>query len=132
MQEKYISLPKDRATFEEISDIGEVHQDEPADSSFTVHGGEIAGVLSFTNYPICLSCKKKVLSTTHDFGRCSNCNSLQRLNKCQIQISAKLIISSGDTYLTLLCFASNLTDIVEQETVTEEALLTAPPFTLTL
>ena len=73
MQEKYISLPKDGATFEEISDIGEVHQDEPADSSFTVHDGEIAGVLSFTNYPI--SCKK-VLSTTHDFGRCSNCNSL--------------------------------------------------------
>ena len=51
MQEKYISLPKDGATFEEISDIGEVHQDEPADSSFTVHDGEIAGVLSFTNYP---------------------------------------------------------------------------------
>ena len=46
-------------------------------------------------------------------------------------MSAKLIISSGDTYLTLLCFGSNLSDIVEQETVTEEALLIAPPFTLT-
>ena len=46
-------------------------------------------------------------------------------------MSANLIISSGDTYLTLLCFGSNLTDIVEQETVTEEALLTAPPFMLT-
>ena len=44
---KYISLPKDGATFEEISDIGEVHQDEPADSSFTVHDGEKAGVLPF-------------------------------------------------------------------------------------
>ena len=52
MQEKYISLPKDGVTSEEISDIGEVHQDEPADSSFTVHDGEIAGALSFTNYPI--------------------------------------------------------------------------------
>ena len=27
MQERYISLPKDGATFKEISDIGEVHQD---------------------------------------------------------------------------------------------------------
>ena len=107
MQEKYISLPKDGATFEEISDIGEVHQDEPADSSFTVHDGEIAGVLSFTNYHICLSCKKKVLSTTHNFGRCSNCNSLQQL-KCQIQMSAKLI-SSGDT---LHCFALAPTSLI--------------------
>lgn len=131
MQERYISLPKDGATFKEISDIGEVHQDKPADSSFTVHDGEIVGILSFTNYPICLSCKKKVLSTTHDLGRCSNCNSLQLLNKCKIQMSAKLIISSGDTYLTLLCFGSNLTDIIQQETVTKEAFLTAPPFTLT-
>ena len=46
-------------------------------------------------------------------------------------MSAKLIISSGDTYLTLLCFGSNLTDIIQQETVTKEAFLTAPPFTLT-
>ena len=92
MQEKYISLPKDSATFEEISDIGEVRQDGPADSSFTVHDGEIAGVLSFTNYPIYLSCKKKVLSTTHDFGRCSNCNSLQRLNKRQIFTAPVLAI----------------------------------------
>ena len=129
MQEKYISLPKDGTTFEEITDIGEVHQDEPADSSFTVHNGEIAGALSFTNYPICLSCKK-VLPTTHKFGRCSNCNSLQRLIKCQIQMSAKQVLEIP-TLLTLLCFDSNLTDIVEQETVTEEALLTVPPFMLT-
>ena len=48
---KYISLPKDVATFEEISDIGEVYQDEPADSSFTVHDGEIAGGAVFHQLP---------------------------------------------------------------------------------
>ncbi len=46
-------------------------------------------------------------------------------------MSAKLLVSSGETYLTLLYFGTNLNDIVQQETVTKEALVNARPFTLT-
>lgn len=60
--------------------------------------------------------------------------------KCEIQLciewynkqlSAKLISSSGVSYLTLNAFSSTVTDIAQQEEVTVEGLLSAPSFILT-
>ena len=47
------------------------------------------------------------------------------------QLSVKLIISAGAAYLTLNVFGSNVADITEQKEVTNESLLSVPPFTLT-
>ena len=62
---------------------------------------------------------------------CTKCDMPQRLDRCKRQLNAKLIIQSGTQYLTLNAFGSNVVDIAEQEDVTAEALLSAPPFDLT-
>ena len=130
-REKYLSLPKEGATIEEIEDIGNVDEDETCDSSVTVYYGAQVLSASLDNYCVCLSCKKKIKPTTEHLGRCTSCSALQRLDKCATQMSAKLVLSSGTDYLTLLCFGSNLNDIVQVKPVTESNLLEAPPFTLT-
>ena len=129
-REKYLSLPREGASIQKIEDIGDVDENETEDTATTVYGAQVLSA-SLDKYCVCLSCKKKVMPTTEHLGRCTSCSALQRLDKCTTQMSAKLVLSSGTDYLTLLCFGSNLSDIVQEKAITEANLIEAPPFTLT-
>ena len=59
------------------------------------------------------------------------CNVAQCIDSCKKQLSARLMISSADTFITLNGFGNNMQEIVGSEEVTAKALMTARPFTLT-
>ena len=61
----------------------------------------------------------------------TTCNVAQHIDSCKKQLSARLMISSADTFITLNGFGNNIQDIVGSEEVTAKALMTACPFTLT-
>ena len=130
-QSKYLSLPIEGATVVEIGEMGEVCEDDIADDCVTVSGAEVAGVLSLQSYEACLMCSCKVEATSGNLGCCTKCNMQQVISKCRKQLNAKLLISSGDSYLALNVFGSNVCDIAQTQEVTAEVLLSASPFTLT-
>ena len=137
---KYLSLGKTGSTIEEIKDIGEV-VDYNIDSDIEDAGRElrnatIIGVVSLTSYVSCLGCKARVESTSPPLGRCTKCSMMQRMDKCNEQLSAKVVIEQqvrtdfqhNTTYsvfgnlLYRMCLVSTAGE------VTQEALLSAPPF----
>ena len=55
----------------------------------------------------------------------------QKITSCSSQLNAKLVISSGASYLTLNAFGTNVSDIAEQHPPTKQSLLSATQFTFT-
>ena len=60
----------------------------------------------------------------------SICEPLMSAN-CSSQLNAKLVISSGASYLTLNVFGTNVSDIVQQHPPTTQSLRSATQFTFT-
>ncbi len=117
-------MPKEGATMAEIGDIGEVAEDDlPVDD--TIGRAEVAGVLTLASYLSCLACKSKVEPTTDKMGKCKMDQNMER---CKTQLNAKMVVTCGDSYLTLNAFGSNVMDVAEKEV---KSLLCARPFTLT-
>ena len=58
---KHLSLPKENASIENISYIGEVCDDDlhVEEDTLTVHGTEVMGVLNLQTFPVCIVCKAK-------------------------------------------------------------------------
>ena len=100
--EKYLSLPKEGAVLAEISDIGEVAEDDLADEYTTIADAEVVGVVSIDSYLACIACKCKVETTSEKLGKCTKCNVVQCSEHCMKQLSLKLIISAGAAYLTVM------------------------------
>ena len=67
--EKYLSLPKEGAVLAEISDIGEVAEDDLADEYTTIADAEVVGVVSINSYLACIACKCKVETTNEKLGK---------------------------------------------------------------
>ena len=67
---KYLSLPKQDASMENIPDIGEVCEDDLdfEEDTLTVHGAEVIGVLNLQTFPACIVCKCKVETTAANLG----------------------------------------------------------------
>ena len=130
-ESKFLSIPREGATIAEIDDIGEVGEDDTADETSTVYAAEVVAVLMLESYLACLVCKSKVEKTEENLGYCTKCNVEQRIDVCKKQLSARLLISAADTYITLNGFGNNIQEIVGAEEVTAKALMTARPFTLT-
>ena len=59
---KYLSLPKEDASIENIADTGEVCDDDFdfEEHTLTVHGDEVIGVLNLQTFPACIVCKAEV------------------------------------------------------------------------
>ena len=60
-------------------------------------------------------------------GKLGHCKMQQVVAHCKTLLNSKLMITN---YLTLNVFGSNINDIAQVEDVTEESLLTAPPFVI--
>ena len=126
---KYLSKAKD-ASFQSIEDIGKVAEDDlPENEELT--DAQVIGVKKLDSYFSCLSCSSKIEPMDDKLGRCLKCNMQQVLHRCKKLLNATLVISSGDSYLTLNAFGSIVNDIAEKKDVTAEALLSSRSFTLT-
>ncbi len=127
---KYLSVPKDGATIEEIDDVGKVADNDGPDD-LTILGAEVISVAKLEDYSACIRCKSKVEETKGKLGNCTRCNMQQRFDKCKKHLSTKIVVSSGQQYYTFNVFGTNVNDIADGEDVTEESLLSARPFMLT-
>ena len=127
---KYLSFPKEDVTIEEVSDLGDVcdlEQETVTDPSRReLNDVEVLLVLNLQSYPACITCKAKVETTSATLGRCTKCSSMQRLNKCENQVTAKLKIESNNTQYTVQVFGNMLKNITTS--FTEEGLLEASQF----
>ena len=80
----------------------------------------------------CLKCTVKVLveAGKPGLGRCGKCGTLQRVGASAKQWSATLMVKAGQRVKTLKTFGSALSSIVGSDSVTEEGLLFAEPFSV--
>ena len=76
--EKY---PKQGASFEQLEDIDTVATDD-VNTCEQITNSEIAGVISFDDFLLCLICKNKVQPSDDQFGSCTECNTVQKINLC--------------------------------------------------
>ncbi len=127
---KYLSTSKECANIVEIGNIGEEAEDDlSVDDTFG--RAEVADVLTLASYLLCLACKSKVEPTTDKMGECTKCKVDQNMEWCKTQLNAKMVVTCGNSYLTLTAFGSNVMDIAKKEEVMGESLLRARPFTET-
>ena len=131
---KFISYPKDGATFAEIPDIGEVHteyDETEFDSPNDFHKAVVSGVSRIFKYRSCLKCRSKIEPTTSCYGRCRSCNMLQNLDKVKETFSAVLMITKEDgKTVEMQAFERELRTIaqIEKDNLEEENLLEGKPF----
>ena len=128
----YLSMPRDNATIDPLSDIGDVEEDESDDEHYhELIAARVTAVPMLHTYRTCIACNGKVLlePSNHELGRCGKCQMMQRVDDCGTQLSAKLTVKARDTRITLQAFGSTITTICDP--VSEMTLLTAPPFTVT-
>lgn len=115
---------------EKCNDIGDVHELDKEDDGgiVNVDNVEVIAIQQFNDYPVCLFCKGKVTALSDVIGTCSKCDKRQRIDKCLKELSAKMLMSNGQT---LSAFGNIVKEIVgSDETVTEDALLCARSFSL--
>ena len=78
--QKYLSIPKIGFQCMPIADIGTVCTTTPdIDEVHSIDRVQVQGVKYFDTYRACYSCKAKVNPTTDTIGKCTRCQSIQRL-----------------------------------------------------
>ena len=91
-----------------------------------IKNAQIVGVAQLDKYKACLRCKAPV-------GRCSKseCDTLQRYDTCQDQLSARLMFLSESKMVPLSAYGQVVRDLagVTHDAVTEEMLLMVPKLT---
>ena len=92
--EKYLSIPKDGFTYTSIDDIGVVKEYNPEGNNIHICDVEIRSVKYFETYKSCNTCSGKVSPTTDTIGKCNRCQSMQRLDKCSNQTTAKIEVAN--------------------------------------
>ena len=105
---KYLSIPKYDFTVEPIDDIGTVNISTETDEIRILEDVEVRGVKFFDSYKGCHTCKGKVTPTTEKVGKCNRCNSIQRLDKCYDQVTAKLELGNDTEFKVLSSFSQSL------------------------
>lgn len=126
-----LTYPKQGGKFELIEDIGNVQAAENAPKTHSLSNAIVVAVRSFKSCRTCVVCKGEVEST-QDFARCVSCNTLQRIDRCKMQVAAKLMIEANEFPITLNVYDQILAEIAKTTlaNVSEEALLIAPRFSL--
>ena len=89
---------------------------------------QVCGVKFFDSYNGCYSCKSKVHATSDKLGKCNRCNTIQRLDKCMPQATAKLELRSETEQKILSCFSPVVESICSGSNVSVEALLFSGEF----
>ena len=127
--QKFLSIPKDGFKSESIEDIGAVAQSNPElETKRTLMNVQVCGVKFFDSYNGCYSCKSKVHATSDKLGKCNRCNTIQRLDKCMPQATAKLELRSETEHKILSCFSPVVESICSGSNVSVEALLFSGEF----
>ena len=87
---------------EKVSDIGKVAEVDSDDEEHTgrivkkVATGEIDGVLSYEEYPSCISCKAKIKPMSEFIGECTKRGMVVKMAKCKNLSMAKVVVSGED------------------------------------
>ena len=92
-------MPRAGAEIVPIDDTGAVAEPVMADAAYTeIINVEIIGVPQLDSYRACLKCKARVEPLTPPLGKCSKlgCGMMQRYDRCQKQLSAKLMVMWSD------------------------------------
>jgi len=129
---RYLSMPRDNANIDALSDIGEVDEEKSDDGlSHKLIAARVVAVPMLHIYRTCITCNGKVLldPSNNELGRCGECQMMQYIDNCGTQLTAKLTVKAGQTKITLQAFGSTVAAIADL--VSEMTLLTAPPFTVT-
>lgn len=126
-----LTYPKQGGKFELIEDIGNVQAAEDAPKTHSLSNAIVVAVRSFKSCRTCVVCKGEVESR-QDFARCVSCNTLQQIDRCKMQVAAKLMIEANGFPITLNVYDQILAEIAKTTlaNVSEEALLIAPRFSL--
>ena len=118
----YISMHQD-VTYEIVDDLNDIESDDdtadPEKKQFE-HASVVAVVQLDINRA-CLSCKRKVdESSSAVLGRCTQCSTLQRLDKCQRNLHAVLLVEfQGTTPEDFQAFGDTLVQIADTDDVTD-------------
>lgn len=99
---KYISVSA-TSQITVIDDLGEVIGNEglvEISSGFKHITGDIIAVISFAEYPSCITCKSKVDKINDLLGKCTKCGMSLKWSRCTTSQAAKFIIedAAGKTY----------------------------------
>ena len=130
---KYLSVPKDNFDIEEIDDIGAIDKALPDDiHTHTLQNVVVHGVKFFESYNGCYSCKAKVTPISDQLGKCNRCMTMQRIDRCLEQATAKLELFSDSTneHKVLTCFTPILEKICVSSNTSINSLLFSDKFDL--
>ena len=137
-QEKYLTFATDSIA-RNIEDIGSVMYDAEEIEGMTVYKHvTVVGIQQFHRTEKCLykHCKGKLvpLPSKPQLAQCEKCQMLQRRDSANLSVSAKIVMK-GDipANLTLYATGAQLASITNlpADTISEEDILLAPPFSLT-
>ncbi len=137
---KYLTSPKSGSTIMPKDDMGAVEEPEDHEDKNKLDDADVIAISYITAYKCCMSCKRKVDSLDDRIGRCTKCCTTQHLDKCNLQMSAKLIIGNQDRTHTLHAFLPMIRRITNADTTTTDGTnteevttqqLMAESFTLT-
>ena len=117
---KYLTPPKSGSTITPKDDIGAVEEPEDEEDKNELVDADVIAVPYIAANKICVSCKGKVDSLNEHIGRCTKCSTLQRLDKCSQQLSAKLIVGIQDRSLHLHAFLPMIRRITNDDTITDD------------
>ena len=129
---KFLSVPKEGAEINPIDDIGDIKEENPEDIC-CLKDAVVVGVMGLDTFRSCLMCKGKVKVSSPESGnvaKCEKCSMILRLDRCQTQMVAKVIVESEEVTKTLSIFSPILQEICEGSDVTKEALVSARSFDL--
>ncbi len=138
---KYLAMPREDATIETVSNIGEVEEDdgelqEEESQQLILRNAQVISVATLETYYRCMSCGSGRVSANEgslsNIGYCSKCPAAQLLSPSRgEQWAAKLIVAEGSTgtTVTLHAYGEIVKEIAEQD-VSTESLLTSSPFTV--
>lgn len=98
-------------------DIGEVLEEDAEEEHGIVNRvveGDIDGVLGCEGYESCMGCKSKVKSADGLIGKCSKCGMMQKMKKCRMMMTARVIVSGvdGKSYV-LTMFDEVISEVID-------------------
>ena len=127
----YLSMPRENCEVSVIDDIEHVKEIDEAVDAHNLKNATVIGVMSLETYSSCMGCKGKLQVASSNIGLCGKCGMTQRLDRCKVEATAKLMIEAAQRTYTLTAFTPILEKICQSNTITEEVILGAEQFELT-
>ena len=129
---RYLSLLQGNSKLEQSPDLDisdgsdeELQNPQPAIGSIT---GEIIAVQSISNYLSCVSCSGGTVQTlTSTIGKCSKCDAIIKLSRCNQSNSARIVVSDQNNlnyYFTIYSDQLKVLLDDEQDCTQENLLMT--------